>query len=66
MNPTNLLEELVRLAECTLNDSSPPGSPSNMGDEMRLAELVCALDNWLRKGGSPPAQWRDAFDKMTE
>ena len=29
----------------------------NQDDAYRLAETVCALDQWIRKGGFLPTQW---------
>ncbi len=64
MDPTANLKEqrnLVKLIIC-LGET-----PSQAGDEAalaryaaRLADLVEALDEWIRDGGSIPRQWKGA------
>lgn len=46
MDPDSNLEEMLEIATA-------------LQDESRLAELVVALDGWLRGGGFLPQAWRD-------
>lgn len=48
MDPNANLEEQLRLAEAILDE----GEEGN-----RLAELVLALDEWIRRGGFLPEAW---------
>lgn len=50
MDPEATLKEMLILADrLTWHDS--------MGDAARLAELVLAMDGWLRRGGNLPNAW---------
>ena len=53
MDPTRNLAEQLRLAK-NIHDRLPFLD----GDGERLADLVVALDEWLRKGGALPEPWR--------
>jgi hypothetical protein len=53
MDPDESRDAQRRLAERMLEGEAPHPS-----DAVRLAELVLALDNWLRAGGFPPRDWR--------
>lgn len=56
MDPNACLQELVRLAEKTLQDEPLPNE--NMeATAIRLAELVLALDTWIVNGGFLPTDW---------
>lgn len=60
MDPNANLTEQLALAAAFLraaDDDEPDQSP-DMDDARRLAELVLALDEWLRRGGFLPADWR--------
>lgn len=56
MDPNANLEELRRLVARILAEDIDEAFP-NMND-LRLAELVLALDGWLSKGGFLPNAWR--------
>jgi hypothetical protein len=49
----NLKEQLDLARELLANNTG-------MVDAMRLAELVLALDSWLRAGGFAPSAWRQS------
>ena len=51
MDPNAALEELLRLAE------------QNEGE--RWADLVEALDGWIKGGGFLPQQWQEGQMKIT-
>jgi hypothetical protein len=53
MDPDENRDTQRRLAERMLEAEEPHPS-----DAVRLAELVLALDDWLRAGGFPPRGWR--------
>lgn len=56
MDPTaNLAEQRAIVARIIGNDETE-GDPS--ADWSRLAELVDALDTWIRNGGFLPEQWQ--------
>jgi hypothetical protein len=53
MDPNTTLDEITRILDrCDANMS-----PNNEEDARRLAELVDALDEWLRSGGFLPRDW---------
>ena len=54
MDPDANLEEQRRLAEEILDDESPVDNTKSL----RLAELVQALDEWIRAGGFLPGDWK--------
>lgn len=56
MDPTSNLEEQLRLAKL-LTSTEPSENDAIRG--ARLAELVIALNEWIRKGGFLPRQWPD-------
>lgn len=51
MDPTANLMEMRRIASRILDGKAEPS------DAERLAELLAALDGWLRGGGPLPAPW---------
>jgi hypothetical protein len=51
MDPDECLKELRKMARQVLDD------PGRTYDAEALAELVGAMDDWLRKGGSLPKAW---------
>ncbi len=57
MDPNACLTEILRLAKKLVDDDSqyPDQYPFRNADQ--LAELVLALDQWIRKGGAIPDQW---------
>lgn len=62
MDPSANLAEQLRLAERLEDPNKDPwyrehGMP---GDAARLAELVLALDQWIRRGGGVPDRWHVA------
>lgn len=59
MDPDANLREQLELAE-RLNDENGYGPGEDMSaDAARLAELVLALDGWIRRGGFLPERWRN-------
>jgi hypothetical protein len=62
MDPTaNLLEQLdiaVRLTDDEDGDVPQRSHQAIMRDGHRLAELVAALDGWLKGGGLLPMRWQ--------
>ena len=56
MDPDSNLKEQRQIAEWMLGDFPVSLNREQMAD--RLAELVLALDEWIRKGGFMPAAWR--------
>ena len=55
MDPDANLNEQLVIAMTMLDKES---EHIDTGDAVRLAELVLALDEWLRRGGFLPKQWR--------
>lgn len=62
MDPNANLKEQLALANSILHawgtDQAVPRE-----DIGHLAELVLALDEWIRKGGSFPTEWADSLAK---
>jgi hypothetical protein len=56
MDPNSNLEEQLRLAADLVEIGS--------ADAARLAELVLALDEWIRRGGFIPARWNRVTIKV--
>jgi len=52
MDPNANIEEQRKIYERCFSNKSEEG------DLMRLSELVCALDAWMRAGGFPPNAWK--------
>jgi hypothetical protein len=65
MDPNATLAEMVGLAEVIQKDyEDEDGNGVDQDDANRLAELVEALNNWIRKGGFLPTAWQDnGFNK---
>lgn len=60
MDPNANLEEMLALARTLVDDTRPDSTERlEMGD--RLADLVLAMDGWLRGGGFTPDVWLDAW-----
>lgn len=62
MDPTANLEEQLKLAQKIIKACEIDMVPAVLtrivaADGQRLAELVDALDGWVRKGGAMPEQW---------
>ena len=60
MDPTANLREQLALARSIIdaNDAEEnEGGTIDVVDACRLAELVIALDEWMRRRGALPAQW---------
>jgi hypothetical protein len=56
MDPTaNLAEQLCIATRMQENDDA--GESPDTHDALRLAELVIALDEWIRSGGFLPTRW---------
>ncbi len=59
MDPTANLDEQLRLAQRMIAAyDNPAGNGIDQDDAARMAELVIALDGWIRGGGFLPACWR--------
>ena len=62
MDPTVNLEQQLReakaIAECDKVDHAVTACPFCADDAARLAQLVISLDEWIRKGGALPTQWK--------
>ncbi len=63
MDPDANLKEQLEIAKRLLkkfmdSDKDMAFDESDEGDVVRLAELVEAMDGWIRKGGFLPAAWR--------
>lgn len=56
MDPDANLEEQRHLAEFVLAGGEHDADAWDAAQ--RLAELVLALDEWVRKGGALPREWR--------
>ena len=66
MDPDATLEELLEISESTIKLSESEKFPDIEPTEVELfacrsAELVQALDEWIRKGGFLPRRWREPF-----
>ncbi len=65
MDPNANLIEQLKLAERLIldADAGPDNAPMriNPTDALRLAELVQALDGWIRSGGFLPAGWQKGW-----
>lgn len=58
MDPTANLTEQLTLARRMIADyDNPNGNGIDQDDAARLAELVVALDAWIRRGGFLPEPW---------
>ena len=60
MDPNSNLKEQLHLAQHIINTDDPT---VRVGAAIRLAELVEALDEWLRRGGFRPAAWEQGPKK---
>jgi len=60
MDPTANLKEQLELARSLTKGSDQLGAYDTVDtiDAVRLAELVLALDGWIKKGGFLPEQWK--------
>lgn len=54
MDPDENLKEQLKLAKRLLE----PDNPRSEEDVARLAELVVALDEWLKNDGFLPRRWK--------
>lgn len=64
MDPTKNLSEQVELAKKMLKDYEDLDSNGiDQDDANRLAQLVEALDEWIRRGGFLPVPWQNAERK---
>jgi hypothetical protein len=59
MDPNANLREQKEITERMLH---PDSEHVDSGDAIRLAELVEALDEWIRKGGFLPSAWSGLLD----
>ena len=61
MDPDANLTEQLQIAQrlSADMDSRAPRSANQIAvDALRLAELIGALDSWIKSGGFLPRQWR--------
>jgi hypothetical protein len=56
MDPTTNLRELLLIAK-EIDETHHMTDEYTLQNGPRLAELVLALDEWIKKGGFMPAQW---------
>ena len=56
MDPNANLYEQIKCATRIMHAADTAGDAVS-DDAYRLAELVTALDGWIRKGGFLPTQW---------
>lgn len=61
MDPNENLKEQLKLA----NDIVNTDLEGDDLDPMRLAELVLAMDQWMRAGGFPPDDWKKSSQETT-
>lgn len=57
MDPNANLEEQLELATF-LAESDSTDATERLDVAVRLADLVLALDGWIRKGGFLPGKWK--------
>jgi hypothetical protein len=57
MDPEANLKEQRELAQA-LVDTAEDGMQDHGHSAVRLAELVLALDEWIKKGGFLPEDWK--------
>ena len=55
MDPNETYVEVMKTVDGVL--SSPAEHPEWV---VELCEAVSALDEWMRKGGFPPSEWRNS------
>lgn len=69
MDPTANLEEALEIASSLVEedvDSQSASETAGTAEQgIRLAELVLALDEWVRKGGFLPRPWQGDARPMT-
>lgn len=58
MDPNANLAEQVKLAEALVEGRHEGDSGALEESATGLAELVLALNDWMRGGGFPPDSWR--------
>lgn len=58
MDPNSNLQEQLRLAG-RIQMTFDKGRTPDEADCGRLAELVLALDDWIKEGGALPKAWRE-------
>lgn len=64
MDPTANLKAQLELAQKMMQDyDDPEGNGIDQDDANQLAELVDALDKWVRGGGFLPEPWQNAKNK---
>jgi hypothetical protein len=57
MDPHANLEEQLNLASRLIYEQENE-RPSKPQDIIRLAELILALDTWIKRGGALPSEWQ--------
>jgi hypothetical protein len=58
MDPTENLRQQLQIArKIIFQYEEVDGDNVSSEDANTLATLVCALHDWMQKGGLPPAQW---------
>lgn len=66
IDPTANLEEQLQLSKQILSDAETENATVEalQEDLIELAQLVVALDDWLRKEGALPKQWQNGWVKF--
>jgi len=57
MDPNTNLKEMLRLAENIMNRGEEDVYEIDVSSAIRLAELVLAMNEWIKNGGFLPAKW---------
>jgi hypothetical protein len=58
MDPNAALAEIRHLAASIRNSASKSVDRAVAADGERLADMVLALDDWMKRGGFLPADWK--------
>lgn len=56
MDPNETLAALIGWAREIMSELDR-GEPLLTADEIKVAENILNLDEWMKKGGSPPDRW---------
>lgn len=57
MDPNKTLQRMLQLSKRMIDETKGRDGEPHPDDALELAELVEALDNWIRRGGSFPSKW---------
>ena len=59
MDPNTNLKEMLRLAEDIMDRGEEDAYEIDINSAIRLAELVLAMNAWIKNGGFPPSAWNN-------